>query len=361
VSRLAPLLILASLLGLWANSPGNLIAGAQNDFLAFYCGGTLSGSGRLYDAAATYELHQRLIGEKIPALLFIRLPYYAFLLKPLAWFPYLTAFWIWTAASFSALAYAVWKLAPRAPDLPYLCAFSLPLLCGIANGQDVPFLMALIVFAWTRLERGQDLTAGLALALGSIKLHLFLPVYAALWVARRHRAVAGIALGGLLLVALSFASEGFGWPWDYLAMINRPVVHQDPAAMGNFVGLLATLGWTGRGWDGLLHILGLGGLVMLGKEDLRILFPAAIATGLLSGRHSYLADFALLLPAYAILVPAVRHVGARVALQFCTAPFLYFALLSGPPWTAALPVALLVLLWTPTVWKHPNAVPAAVR
>jgi hypothetical protein len=121
-------------------------------------------------------------------------------------------------------------------------------------------------------------------------------------------------------------------------MIARPEVHQDPAAMGNLVGLRASLGIKSAWVDWGGHVLAAALLVAAPSPG------AAIATGLLVGRHSYLQDFALLLFAYALAAESMPSVAFRVACQLLLMPFLYLALLAGPPWSAALPLALLAVL-----------------
>ncbi len=355
MNRLAPLVVLLALFGAWAWSPGSLIARAHNDFLAFYCGGRLAGTGHLYDANATLALHQEVVGEKIGPLLFIRLPFYALLFKPLSMLPYLAAFWVWTAVNLASIGLFAWRMAPRAPDLPYLCAFSVPLLCGLANGQDVPLLLGLLTLAWTRLERGDDVSGGAILALCSIKLHLMLPLYGMLALMGRWRALMGLAAAGLGLAAVSFGVEGWDWPRQYLAMIARPGVHQDPASMGNLVGMLASLGLDSPWVDALLHISVLG-LLSCGRGlAAGSVVAMALAAGLLVGRHSYLQDFALLLPAYALAAPHIPSIPMRVVCQLMVAPFLYLILLSGPPWSALPPAAVLAVLASAALFRRAHA------
>jgi len=83
-------------LGAALQIPGSRVLNGENDFFSLYSGARLSGSGELHSV----EAHQRIAREaRVPfmqSVLFTRPDYYAFLLRPLGWLPYRTAYWLFS-------------------------------------------------------------------------------------------------------------------------------------------------------------------------------------------------------------------------------------------------------------------------
>lgn len=92
------------IIGLTGAMGPNFLEG-KNDFAAFYMGAKLSGRGHLFDADGHYAGQQRELDYYMPAVTFIQLPFYAALLKPLAWFDYGTA---WRLSLLANAACAIW-------------------------------------------------------------------------------------------------------------------------------------------------------------------------------------------------------------------------------------------------------------
>ena len=63
------------------------------DFSAFYSGGSLVGSPQLYSPAAAFAVQDRAIGCHHENLVFIKPPFYALLMWPLAQLPFVAAFY----------------------------------------------------------------------------------------------------------------------------------------------------------------------------------------------------------------------------------------------------------------------------
>jgi len=83
VRRAAVLLAAASVAAVLAWPVREFLLRGQTDFVQLYTGAKLAGTGKLYDAEANYEWHQRLFGVRFPAVLHSRPAFYAFLLQPL--------------------------------------------------------------------------------------------------------------------------------------------------------------------------------------------------------------------------------------------------------------------------------------
>ena len=101
-----------------------------------------------------------------------------------------------------------------------LGAFSLPLAFALVNGQDTPLPRGnsgASVSVWMR--RGRDVVAGAVLSLCAIKFHMFLLLPVVLLVHRRWQVLKGGLIGGLILLAISFLSEGVRWPMQYARLL----------------------------------------------------------------------------------------------------------------------------------------------
>jgi hypothetical protein len=334
-----PLLILAFL------AQDNFLQG-RNDFLQFYCAAKLLASNQLYDAPATWALHTELTGkEPVKSVLFARPPFYALAFLPLAALPYRTAYWLFQAASFAALLAFVWMFRKRAPDLPFWCALSMPLLVLLLNGQDVAFVLLLIAVALNRIDAGRDFEAGLVLSLCAIKFHLLWVVPLGLLVHRRWRILSGGLTGVSMLLSISFIVAGFNWPAEYLARIRGPEIHPLPHIMGNLRSL-ALLAVGDRPWfDAGLHVIAIGAFLLLARREgrLPVMLGYALIAGLLTARHTYVQDFALLLVAVPLIASSWPITPRRIVEAVLLLPPIYYAVMH-PPLNVILPGALLLIL-----------------
>jgi len=93
--RVLPLLAALAIAAVYATNFSSAMGPAlwqgANDFAAFYTGARLAGTGKLYDVEPQYEEQKKQFGSYMRVVTFIRLPFYALLLKPLAWLDYLAA------------------------------------------------------------------------------------------------------------------------------------------------------------------------------------------------------------------------------------------------------------------------------
>jgi hypothetical protein len=135
----------------------------------------------------------------------------------------------------------------------------LPLVLAVALGQDTPFVtLAVLLWCWLIIER-KDILAGLALSLAVVKpqiaLFLAIPLLFS-----RPKAFFGFCLGGLGLVALSYAlvgNEGFRG----LVQIVRLMSHGqgfgvNSLAMVSVTGLLVRAGLSPL-WSWLFFFAGI--------------------------------------------------------------------------------------------------------
>lgn len=277
----------------------------RNDFLGLYAGARLVGSPNLYDHDAVRDVHLQAVGAtgEIP---FVRPPCYALFLKPLGLLPYRTAFAVWAILLAVALAgfAALWP-GVAATTRWLICCWSLPAFVSLFNGQDVMLMLLWAALAARLVRAGQPAAAGMVLALCASKFHLLALVPVVILAQRRWRMAGGVAFGGCVLLALSFAAAGKGWPLRYYAVLTDARINPSVELMPNLHSLfgMGRYGLTLQIAAGLVLAVGLF-LVARSASDFEGPLALALVAGVLVGFHSYLSDAALLLPALIIFSAA---------------------------------------------------------
>jgi hypothetical protein len=318
----------------WAwNMPWHRFASGWNDFLPLYAGGRLAGSGELYSSTAQERIQREVAGDYLRVWQFIRPPFYAWVLKPLAGLPYRTAYWLWQALSAGAFGWFVWRFRKETPELPWLALMSVPMLSLWLNGQDTALWLAAAGWAVLLLRRDRDYAAGLVLALCAAKFHLFILVPVALVAGRRWKALAGGAGGAAVLYLLSVPGQGWGWPAEYARMLMTAPVHPERYTLPNVRGLVMALGLPEAATTAVAGAVVAWAVCRKGAA-LEERLGMALAGGLLLSRHAFIQDCVVL---YATLVfaPATRPL-----LVVLLTPLLYFVLLAEGPLSALMPAVL---------------------
>jgi hypothetical protein len=336
--RLAFVLCLAAM-ALWAAAlPWQRVWAGHNDFMQLYAGGRLAGTSELYSSDANRTIGEQL-GYWMPAVQFVRPPYYAALLKPLAKLPYHAAYLVFQSVCLAAALAFAFVSRKRSRAVPWLVLISIPVLTSFANGQDVMIVLALGAAAVYLDEAERPWLAGLCLALCTIKFHLFVFTPVALVMHRKWRFAASAAVGVALELAASFAVAGWRWPLQYAEFLRNPVLHPTPYVPPNISGIAG-------------HLVSLEIALTLAAGALTVYlcrrvrsFPAAftlcIFAGLLVARHSYIQDCALLLLVPLFVEPESNLVRQLSMVQLT--PFPYILLLADGPLGRVTPV--LLLLW----------------
>jgi hypothetical protein len=196
------------------------------------------------------------------------------------------------------------------------------------------------------MRRGRDFTAGLLLSLCATKVHLFALVPLVLLIHRRWRVLGGGALGGGVLVAVSFLSDGWDWPSRYLALLSNPVLHPGPDHMPTLRGLI----FAATGGESKILLLLLSSLVVLvllsiaWESSMEVGLAFALVGGLLIGYHAYLPDCMILLMTFVLVLEHSRFVPLRGAVALTITPPVLFCLMLGSPWNAVVPISLLITM-----------------
>jgi hypothetical protein len=343
---IAILLVIAILLmSLLVWSYRERVFAGYNDFVSFYAGGRLAGSAGLYDPERVRAEQIERTGVTGDAWRFIRLPYYAAFLWPLARLPYTAAYWVWQGLSLSAVvAFAVlWRSAAPWTTVLFTC-LSLPLVTSLMNGQDLSFLLLWTALAVRWQEGGKPLAAGMVLSLGAAKPHLLVLLPVLLAAQRRWRVAAGVAAGGAALLGLSFAAAGWDWPRRYYAVLTDPAIHPGLEVMPNLHGVFyhfPALRWLE--WPAAAVVAAVVWLVARTGSFAQGL-AAVLAGGLLAGYHAYLPDCTVLLPLALLGLTEAKTAWARLPAFLLLTPAAYFLVPLRSPWSAVVPGLAFLLL-----------------
>ncbi|MEO5925608.1 MAG: glycosyltransferase family 87 protein [Bryobacteraceae bacterium] len=316
----------------------------KNDFVAFYAGAKLAGTPALYDAKANIELIDSTLGVRMQRTLYIRHPFYAAVLKPLAWFPYLTSYAIFTVATLGSFLWFIWRFSKQCPSLPFFAAFSIPLLTAESNGQDPAFLVAIVGASILLTRTGRDFTSGMVLSLCILKPHLFVFIPILLLIKKRWSMVAGGIAGTAALTLLGIVVNGPGSIVQWIEVMRNPWINAEAEEMPNLHGLAAALHGGGLVEASLAAVVVLGFVWLTTKTDsYELLLGAALVGGLLANFHAAISDDLLLIPVLVLVTGASSLIPLRVVSALILTPIPYFLAMAGPPYSAALPAALLGL------------------
>ena len=342
---------------LFYGSALGLTARGVNDFISLYAGARLAGTANLYDTERNIGVQNAAAGWSSSNMLFCRLPYYATLLWPLGQLPYATAYRIWEALSLlTMIAFALlWPIPDRKTTI-LACCWSVPVFTVLAGGQDVGYLLLWVALVVRLMRSGRVFAAGFVLALCAAKFHLFLMV--PIWIAaqRRWRLGVGLLSGGAMLLAFSFATGGIDWPERYARFLLDPKTNPNLADMPNLHAMLA--GVASAGWLEMLGAVSVAAGVWTAARNADFDYGLAVmlAGGLLTGRHTYLADCALLVPAGLIVYTQTRLPWQRAVTLFLLSPAWSLFLVLGQ--AAVSRVALLLftggLAWE-AAFRHKQA------
>lgn len=339
----------------WTVLGSLVISGARlHDFLNLYTGASLARDGVF---AAMHSPDVQLMRERefapgLPEVVpFVRPPFYALMLAPLAWLTFGAAFWIWLGVQVAVLAGMwVWAFRRWGADALILGSMYLPTALGIAHGQDCVLIAAIVWGAYALARRDRDFAGGAVLGLGLIKFHLFLMWPLALLLQKRWRMLAGACAAAAAELLLSLALAGPAGMAKYFALLRMTDLRRlspSPELMINARGLALNLGIDHPAVIGLLT----AAVVILTaaacwRAPLWRWVAAASAGSLLVVPHVYGYDAGLLLVGLwlAIFESGKGTRWPRIAATALLTPLPLLLGLAGAPWAAATPLALLAFL-----------------
>ena len=340
---------------LWIALGTQIVPGARkHDFLNLYTGASLALDGNfahMHSPEVQLARERRYVPTLDALVPFVRLPFYALILAPLALIPFGPAFWVWIGLQ-TALLIGCWVWAFRrwGPDALVFGALFLPTALGIAHGQDCVLMLVIVIATYSLADRNKDFLSGAALGLGLIKFHLFLLWPIALLVQRRWRIMAGacVVVATELLVSLLLA--GSGGIAEYFALLRKKdIEHLNPSPeLGISIHALAiNFNMDNPIARGML-VAAVVALVLIAcwRAPLWRWVAAASAGSLLVPPHVYGYDAGLLLASLWLAIFVCIEKWTRISATLVTTPIPYLMTLAGSPWAAATPLALLVFLST---------------
>ena len=339
-----------------------VVPGARlHDFLNLYAGASLARDGAFatMDVPEVQLKREREYAPQLPELVpFVRPPFYALLLAPLAWIPFGPAFWAWLGVQAAALAGTwVWAFRRWGADALIFGSMYLPTALGIAHGQDSVLILLIVLGTFALAEREQHFLSGVVLGAGLIKFHLFLLWPVMLLIQRRWKMLAGACAAVTVEALLSLALAGPDGLKKYAALVRMTDLRHlspSPELMVNARSIALNLGIDNIGVIGLVTLA----IVMLTlaacwRAPLWRAIAAASAGSLLVAPHVYGYDLGLLLSGLWLTMFESRtqsgSQGPRIAAAVLLTPVPMLLNLAGSPWAAATPLALLAFL-TSLAW-----------
>jgi hypothetical protein len=362
------------------------ILAGYGDFSAFYTAGSLlrRGEGKsLYDLHEQWKVQQEFapnVDIREGPMPFIRPPFEALIFLPLAYFSYPAALAIWSLAKVVLLwlsARILLRPHPFTRIYPSwlevaLCLGLFPVFLDLFQGQDAILLLLIVAAALNRLQSGEDVAAGVILALGLFKFHLVVPIAIMLWLAGRARILAGFLPSAAALVALSCAISGTSvlsaYP-AYLLSLNRAtgVGVVTAQSMPNLRGLLTA--FLGRApYPGPTHWLLLPvavaaivltarlwrPLMNTGFTGLALGYCLALLVTILTSYYAYSYDMTLLIIPLLLLgggfldqpwLPAIPRsmIAGGLLLVICTPLYWALILRLDRPYLLVVPMFILAL------------------
>lgn len=155
-------------------------------------------------------------------------PLFAWLVIPFSWPPPPVGFAVWTILNLSAGGYLAWRAARLFPSakrgwIAVAVISSFPVVDSVLFGQPMILLALAFGEAFFSLQAQRDLRAGLYLSCLLLKPQDALLIGPLLIWKRRWRAVAGLAAGGLLIIAASATIAGLPTLLNYPgAVLGEP-------------------------------------------------------------------------------------------------------------------------------------------
>lgn len=342
---------------------------SNNDFSCFYRAGkmALSGQGRnIYDIEAEkafdVSLQAEVVkpGQNFLSMAFLFPPFTLLLYAPIAALPYHRAELLCNVLNVAALIacplvlWAKGLLRDRQAAL-WIAAtpFFFPVALALLRGQPVPLIFLFLTLTFIAFREQHDVTAGSLLALASIKPQIILPLFLAILIGRKWKAVLGFISTGAFTVLATVPIAGWRGTEKFLHAIagnflEYPWLTPDVRAMMyDLLHSRLSYGHLKTATLAVSLLLGLACALYLAKRQPTAAagFSMAITVGLVASAHTGVHDLPLVLLA-AMLAWQVRErlirtvVSTLVALLF----FLPFLVPFRPEVAVVVTFCLLTLL-----------------
>ncbi|HEV2492762.1 MAG TPA: glycosyltransferase family 87 protein [Terriglobia bacterium] len=259
------------------------VDGGYFDFIVLYTGGSIVKEGHarhLYDYDVQRAVQLRVAGRETP-LPFNRTPFEALALAPLALFPYVWAYRIWTLVNFLLIGLTAYVLRAYLENVHSLflrvvlvLSASIPLFVGLVQGQDSLLMLFLFTLTFVSLKEHRESRAGFLLALALFKAQYVVPFVLIFFMKRRWKMVSAFLGVAVLLGLLSLSLIGWSGVADWVYLLREQntrlpsaAVRADKAilssAMPNLRGFLDAVLVSRVSPTALSTLVGLGSVVLL--------------------------------------------------------------------------------------------------
>jgi hypothetical protein len=257
--------------------------------------------------------------------------------------------WRWLEVIAGVAGVWLWPGVTRATLFASLC-WSLPAAMVLYYGQDVLFWFFFFALGLYLIERERPYLAGVSFALCICKFHLMLGLAVMLVARRSWRTIGGGAISGSILLAGSFALEGYRWPLLFASLARLPIYTPVPEKMPNLYGLVSRLPFASPLEILACLIFAVGLWFASRRAELGLAGAMAAAVGVLFAHHAYGYDLVLFLPLCAILIENERFpIPLRLCALLALSPPLLFLLASDFSLAAQIAIVSLV---AGAIWVH---------
>ncbi len=296
---------------------------AFDDFLPIYRASHLLGSPDLF---AQTSLNAQ-------GHMYLRTPFYAWLLSPLCALEYRHARLVWLGLMAAAFALAAWLWPGTRWRTALAMCWAFPVLSALGVGQDTALMMLSVAVAARLWMTGREFAAGLAASVLACKLSFLLPV-GLVFLIRSRRGAGGLAAGVAAQCAISLGIQGTAWIPQYLAAVRSPMLDHFPARMPSVRALLSGVPFV------VAAVAIYGWLIWVVRrvtpaQALTVALPLAVV----AAPHCYSYDMAVAVPLLAGVASLGTARGVLALVALTPAPYLFMATTNPSPAGAAILVA----------------------
>jgi len=341
----------------WIAVGSLVVSYAQHvDFLSFYLGALAARQGafsHLYDVSFIRHLQATVFPDStnpgsISVVPFIRPPFYAALLAPLALLALVPAFWVWLSAQIAALLGCWWWFARRfGPDALIFAALYYPTSVGLSNGQDPVWMLAIFLGCYVLAEQKRDWASGAVLGLAVFKVHLLFLMPVAMALNKRWRMLAGFCAVGASAAAISILLGGPGIIAQYYELLRRhdiTTIQPMPELQISVRALALNAGFDSPWLTAfLIALVALLLAIAAWRAPLWRWFSGGAASTLLVSPHVFRYDAGLLLLPVLLALFCSTNRFTRIGAATVAIPIPYMLAFFGPPYSIA--PALVIFLF----------------
>lgn len=329
-----------------------IVLDGVHDFTGFLVGSKLLGSPYLYEVPANLAAQKALTGYTAPGVIFVRLPFWAFVMKPFTWIDYRFALVTWKLLMIGALiAFPLCLPSIGRKYVALTLCWSLPLANAIAISNDSPLVLLFIALSLLAWRSGKPMLAGLALGLCLAKFHflIFLPLL--LFQRKYWRVLAGFSIPAIPSLAINFWVQP-AWINLFWRALHLPQENMNatPAHMPNFYSAFFETGLPEYGVILGFLTVPIALWPICRRLPFEFAMPLCITGAVLAAPHTNNFDSILTIPAFFMVAKFIPDL--RFPAILLISPAAGFVYLFGPAsWGSAAFVGLSLWVMLQLGWS----------